>query len=195
MSDKKCKLCDQDYMLSISQCGSEICNPCAQAQVVELTKQVARAELVTNEILRVVEAHEEKQCIHHGGGLPQRTRQVLQGYANKSADVLSGTKGFRDDLLIYLRATVLNIDSAGHAETHREKNARLRGAVVVLEQFIEELRRMHFDFLMTSYWPRGQFGRSDFPIRELKDRIHTLEAEKEQLAKQIEESQLTPSAG
>jgi hypothetical protein len=68
----------------------------------------------------------------------------------------------------------------GNAGTHAEKNARLRGAIELLESAVEKLRHQHLEDLFSIYhWP--DVFRSDYPTRSLMERIHDLERQLKEL--------------
>jgi len=133
----------------------------------------------------ILREHEEKQSIRYGGDISERLQHVLQEYNSVAVQALSGAKAFRDDVIVDLRAIVLYLETVGNGYTHKEKDARLRGLVELLEKQIHSLRTMELDF--SRQWHRyDDVFRSDFPTRELMSRIYALEAENKDLKVAVE---------
>lgn len=80
------------------------------------------------------------------------------------------------DYLTYFRALVIVLEMTGQAATHREKDARLRGAIELLEGMIQKLRYSDLGAMLGGFrWP--DIFRSDWPQQRLLDRVRVLEAE------------------
>lgn len=153
---------------------------------IELTQEQAQ------ELLDTIREHETAQ----GNGrfivpLPERLRGILNTYQNASVEAIRSCKEFRDRLLIDLRAISMVLQMVGNADTHREKNARLRGSIELLESAITRLEREQFDTAVRYPSFTDPF-RSDYPTRHLVDRIHTLENELKE-AKDVVAKQSMPS--
>lgn len=126
------------------------------------------------EIQQVLDEYGEKTHWHHGGAYHDQVKGTIEHFKDSAIQALAGAKATRDDMLTYFRAIVIVIESALAAATHKEKDARLRGAIDVLERALHKLHQMQFNF---SYriWDKPDVFRSDFPTRDLMERIHTLE--------------------
>jgi hypothetical protein len=133
---------------------------------------VRRAEW--EEIRVVLNEYSERTHWHHGGGYHDQVRGTIEHFKDSAIQALAGAKATRDDMLTYFRALVIVIESALAAATHKEKDARLRGAIDVLERTLHSLHKMQFDF---SYriWDKPDVFRSDYPTRDMMERIHALE--------------------
>lgn len=132
------------------------------------------------EVEALVAEHERAVNNHFCGPLASRLACVLRHYRDLATNHLAGAAAFRDDVLAYLRALVLVTESAANGATHREKDARLRGLVEMLESAIEKLRKEKFDFAYAR-WTMPDLWRSDYPVREYVRRIHDLEDELKRL--------------
>ncbi|HET7210036.1 MAG TPA: hypothetical protein VFI95_25915 [Terriglobales bacterium] len=130
----------------------------------------------------VVHRHEQRIRIYAGGYLSDKVVTLINHYDSLATNALVGSKAFRDDVVIWLRAMSLIIDMAANAATHKEKNARLRGCIELCEASMQKLRQMEFDFQRTFYFLEDVF-RSDYPVRHFVDRIHELERELEEAKK------------
>lgn len=128
----------------------------------------------------LVRQQEKAQHIGYAGSLLERLRAVLNRYEWITEQTLAAAKVQRDDVLVFLRALALVLESIGNGATHREKDARLRGGVEMLESAIKRLREVEFDTRPGTH-RRADIFRSDYPVREFLDRIHDLEAENRQL--------------
>jgi len=133
------------------------------------------------EMEALVREHQAKQNFHQGfGSTAERAKSVFMHYEDKATKALSDVKQFRDDMLTYFRALVLILTMTGEAGTHAEKAARLRGAIELLEQAIEQLRNKDLEMLF-SMWRWSDLFRSDWPTRRLMERIHEQERELSEL--------------
>lgn len=129
------------------------------------------------EVENLIRAHQQKTNYHQGfGTAAERVKTVLRTYEDKAIGALRDTKQFRDDMLTYFRALVIVLEMTGQAATHAEKGARLRGAVELLEQMIERLRRTDFEIVFSHFRWNDAFA-SDWPTRRLLERVHELERE------------------
>lgn len=134
----------------------------------------------------LIREHQRKQSYSQGfGSTAERAKAVFREYEDKATKALSDVKAFRDDMLTYFRALVLILHMTGEAGTHAEKAARLRGAIELLEQAIEQLRKKDLEMLF-SMWRWPDLFRSDWPTRRLMERIHDQERELEDLRKQVQ---------
>lgn len=145
----------------------------------ELTPGEALAQL--NEIQKLINEHQDRQNYHQGFGTPaEKIKTILRQYEDKTTKAYSDVKHVRDDMLTFFRALALVLNMTGEAATHGEKNARLRGAIELLESAIEKLRHQNLESLFDIYrWP--DLFRSDWPTRRLMDRIHDLERQIKEL--------------
>jgi len=89
----------------------------------------------------------------------------------------SAYKRLVDDMLIYLRALVIITEMVGNAGTHAEKAARLRGLVEALESSIERVQKEQFSIVERWWHSTPDLFRSDYPVREYRQRIYQLEEE------------------
>ncbi len=127
------------------------------------------------EIRELIREHQQKQNYSQGFGTPaQIVKSILREYEDKTTKAYSDVKHFRDDVLTYFRAMALILTMTGEAATHAEKNARLRGAIELIESTVEKLRHQNLESLFDIYrWP--DLFRSDWPTRRLMEKIHDLE--------------------
>jgi hypothetical protein len=156
-------------------------------------KRVRDLEKLADEFqvaLAVVKEHQQAQSIYHGNTLADRLRGVLSEYEDTARNALSLSKDFRDRMVVNLRAMNLVLSMVANASTHREKDARLRGCLEIIEQAISQLQKEEFDIAVCKK-PRFDYifdpFRSDFPTRSFVQRIHELESEVEVLRKNQKE--------
>jgi hypothetical protein len=127
-------------------------------------------------LAELLKKHQENQHTYYGGPAIDQLKQILGEYKNKTADTIRSAKEFRDRLLVDFRALELMLTGVANAETHREKNARLRAVLELLSGASARLRQDNFEFIMTLSWERDIFA-CDFPSREFHARIRELENE------------------
>lgn len=137
----------------------------------------------------VIKEHAERLRCYHCGTPEEKVAHIISDYHDTAVRAMSDVKEFRDDLQVYLRAIALVLDMTANASTHREKNARLRGACELLESAIGKLRESTFEFTLGRHGLSADIFRSDYPTRHLVDRIHELEDE----LKEAKNAQPTPS--
>lgn len=152
----------------------------------DLTPGEALTQL--DEIQKLIREHQEKQNYHQGFGTPaQKIKGILREYEDKTTKAYSDVKHVRDDMLTFFRALALVLNMTGEAATHAEKNARLRGAIELLETAIEKLRHQNLESLFDIYrWP--DLFRSEWPTRRLMERIRDLERQVKDMQPQGEET-------
>lgn len=135
------------------------------------------------EVEALVREHQKKQKYHsHFDSTAQGVKFIVGEYEDKATKAMSDVKTFRDDMLVYFRALSLTLTMTGEAQTHAEKNARLRGAIELLESAVEQLRNKDLEMLF-SMWRWPDLFRSDWPTRRLMERIHEQERELESYRK------------
>jgi hypothetical protein len=133
-------------------------------------------------ITALVERYEKKIRTSYAGSLHRRIEHLLDQFERKTGRALNGAMNFRDKSLLHLRALAMCLEMTGNAATHGEKNARLRGALEIIEATIEKLEREEFkidDFFTWHGTENGFIFRSSYPVRELLDKIQQLETELE----------------
>lgn len=135
------------------------------------------------EVEALIKSHQKKCTFTHYGSAAERVKYVLREYEDKAVSALRDTKQFRDDMLTYFRALVIVLETTGNASTHAEKAARLRGAIEILEQVVDRLRRKDLETVFSHFHWRDAFA-SDWPTRRLMERIHDLEREINELKPQ-----------
>ena len=124
----------------------------------------------------LIEEHSKIQRYHRCGDLPELIRGVIAHYKETATNALEASKRFNDDMVTYLRAMALVLTMTGSAATHREKEARLRGCIELIESGVEQCRTRTFDLANTWHGEPDLF-RSDFPVRHWMDKVRELEAE------------------
>lgn len=137
-----------------------------------------RLQHFENKILDLVKQHEKKQSCATVGPLIHQLEEIISRYQRGSEEAYSSAMEFRDRMVVDLRALNLIVSSCLNCETHKEKDGNLRTLARLLGSAIEHLRQANFKELWSS---RFAFDRDpftcDFPVRELKARIHQLEQE------------------
>src|SRR5689334_11973203 len=94
----------------------------------EMAEQNALKQL--EEIQKLIDEHQSKQNYHRGFGSPsENVKAILREYEDKTTRAYSDVRQVRDDMVTYFRALALVLTMTGEAQTHAEKNARLRGAI------------------------------------------------------------------
>lgn len=107
----------------------------------------------------------------------KRLLQLLTRRKNNEMTAIAQLKAFREDVMVWMRAVEMSVSAALDGGTHREKDARLRGAVSVIESAVGKIRNAQ-NKEYSGWWREvPNVFQSDFPTRHLLDRIHELEGE------------------
>lgn len=101
---------------------------------------------------------------------------VLEHKHSKVVDTINSARLFQEDVLSFLRAFSLILETIGDGHTHREKEARLRGLICLVETAAKRLReRQMSDLEGLSYRMLDDVFRSDFPVRHYVDKARESE--------------------
>jgi hypothetical protein len=160
-----------------------------------LASEPSGEALLLAQLEQLVRTHEEEIGIGYGGTLQYRLSRVLAHYQRTAVEALAEAKAFRDDLLVEFRALVLVTEMAGNASTHREKDARLRGLVELLEGATRRLREHEFGLAHGYGYFWDSVFRSDYPTRHYVRRIHELEDEVKRLRGTTDAAQAPDESG
>lgn len=140
-----------------------------------------------------IEQHARKQHWSSGSNEFERIREIVSHYEEAARNANFGAERFRDQMVLNLRAISMCLEMTGNAGTHSEKNARLRGALEIIERIVSQLQEEKFDFSRT-YWRFSVDSyRTDYPVRELLDSVHRLKEELSEKNKQLEAFQKSPA--
>lgn len=141
--------------------------------------------------LKAIEDYLKKQqsmlrC-HLASNLAAQVEHVVELYRDKATEALVGAKQFRDDALTYFRSIVFLLETAVNDHvSHAEKNARLRGVIVVLECHIQRLRQEQFDFGTSCWRQHYDVFRYSETERLLHQQLRETKERCEELTRQLE---------
>lgn len=121
----------------------------------------------------VKDKQKDQRIIYHAS-LSEQIIALIRNYEYETTQALAGVKCFRDDTRMWLQAMVIVANTIGNAGTHREKDARLRGMIEILETVIEKLRTEQSDF-DSSYFRWPNLYRSEYPVRRYMERAEGAE--------------------
>lgn len=113
-----------------------------------------------------------------GEPLPDRVTRIVDFYTRMAARSVEKATEMKVALIAWLRGASINAQAVSFAATHREKDARLRGLIEVIEHAIGELNKSDIVTSATQ-WDGNvdSWARSDFPTRQLVREIQDLQAE------------------
>lgn len=130
-----------------------------------------------------IKTWQQQLGVHWSGPRPQKLKLIVDQYHSIAHDALRGVEAHRTDLVVSFRALSMILSGVCNAATHREKDARLRAAIELIEGAIERLERQKFEFNL--HWTGfPQLFKSDYPSRAYVERIHALEREIAELKQQ-----------
>ncbi|MCU0551940.1 MAG: hypothetical protein MUC48_21595, partial [Leptolyngbya sp. Prado105] len=104
----------------------------------------------------------------------------------KYLDQLKEFQVFQTNVIGYLRALALIVESSANTGTHSEKNARFRGVIALLETSIEKVQSAHSTFVNSYWWSQPDLFRSDYPVRPLLDKIREQEKQIKELKGEVD---------
>lgn len=142
-------------------------------------------------IADIIKDHSERLRCYHCGSDEEKIAHIIRDYHDHATEAIGKVKAFRDDLQTWLRAIALVLEMTGNASTHAEKNARLRGALELLESAIGKLRDHEIEFSMSYRFNAHDVFRSDYPTRHFLERIRELEHELKEARKTCDHLDVT----
>lgn len=154
---------------------------------IELTElEVARRELAAakqaldianvqlSHIDELIAKHEKELRTSFSDSRVGKVEGLLNKYRRKADDAIQGTNKFRHELMVNLQAWGLVLQMVDNAATHKEKNARLRGCIELVNGTITKLQSHHFESVYYFRdWPN--IFLADGANKALMQRIHSLE--------------------
>lgn len=119
--------------------------------------------------------------------LAERTARIVEHYQRMATRSVESAMNERKGIVSWLRAIAICAQAVSWAETHREKDARLRGMIEVIETSITRIQDMPSEY---AYFDGGvdSWAKSDFPTRDMKRRILDQQAEIARLQKLVGEN-------
>lgn len=110
--------------------------------------------------------------------LAERVQRCVDHYTRLAADTVSKSMTFKEGMVSWMRGIAINAQAVSWAHTHHEKDARLRGLIEVIETAISQIDELRLDDRMTQ-WSGAvdSWLKSDFPTREMRNRILDMEQE------------------
>lgn len=133
---------------------------------------------------KVIRHYEGDAGVTCSGEYPSRLRNLFLHYQQKAGNAIAKNKSVVEDCLVYFRSVAMLAESVGMAQTHNEKNARLRGLVELLESAIHKLRTHQEDELMHN-WQYFSWHVSDYPYRAV---LRNLQQENRELKAKLGEA-------
>ncbi len=131
----------------------------------------------------IIREYQLDQSFYSGGDLPARLRGVLNEYKQRTAQAIADCQKEREDTRVFLRAIGLLVATCGNADTHKEKNARLRAVSEMIESAVQKLAETTAEFSLSR---DADLFRADYPTRHLVEKIHDLQHQLELYQKQEE---------
>lgn len=124
-------------------------------------------------IKNVIKEHEGKIHISHHGNDGDKIAHIVNHYNSLAQNALNGTRAYHEDLITWLRAIEMLLGGILSAQTHREKDIRIRGLVDTIQSIINKARRLDENYWYgTGEFP--DFFQCDHPVREIYQRKNEL---------------------
>lgn len=128
-----------------------------------------------------IEKAEEEVRVRGDGSPAERIRQVVRQAIWKKERAEEAYRHMGQDMLVWVRALGLTASAAANGGTHREKDARMRGMIEMIESAVQAIRNALEDGKDYFGYRVPDVFRSDYPVREYKQKIHELERELERV--------------
>lgn len=148
--------------------------------VTNLVRSHQRHEENRHDLLKFLEEHAQMIRRYHSGTIVEKLKYIVLEYKDHATKRMNQVKNLRDKWMLDLTALNMLVETAGMAVTHGEKNARLRGLCDLINNRITNLDGQRFD-LDSSWWRAAESFRTDYPTREMAQRIRQLEQENQEL--------------
>ena len=125
-----------------------------------------------------------------GNTLAERIESLFHWQHHDLENSLGHLERFTSDLIIWIKSLETVAESVALAETHTEKNARIRGLIEVISITVNKLRQANFDFTSGHYWRAPDAFRADSPTRQFVKQLREKDAEIKRL--KIKAGELPP---
>ena len=144
----------------------------------QLQRRADRCAVELARVEEICQKYQREQCYYqHANNTAQKAETVICQYRDVAAEALSAAKAFRDRMLTHFHALELVMEMVSSASTHREKDARLRGCIELIQSAISKLERESFDLSLVNRpnFDWSHLYRCDFPTRHYVEKIRELE--------------------
>jgi len=140
-----------------------------------------KLELTEDEYLdKIINSNFELIRCYYPGNRAEKIESIINYYKRKAEESLFSIRNFQQELIVWLRALAMVAEMAGNSSTHREKAARVRGMIEIIETCIEKATNMDINFSFLYFnWPN--LWRSDYPVRKILQENHELKKEIDRL--------------
>lgn len=139
------------------------------------------SEEILQAIEQIVAEHEKLLNYSCAMSLPDQIKYLIQHYKDDTVKAVSQIKAMRDEILVYLRAISFALEAEFNGGTHAERNARLRGALQVIQETAKRLQDESFTYILDREWTWRDLFHSNLEARDLMNRIYQLEKERDEL--------------
>lgn len=131
-----------------------------------------------------IERMESESRHHHSGSLLERACSVINHANGLAAQAVAQKKQCIDDMKTYVRGMCMSVEMVAIAQTHGEKNARLRGFIELLNSTSSKLNDGYEDEILRG-WRFETYGNSDLPYQSILRKYGELKRENEELKKKL----------
>lgn len=131
-----------------------------------------------------VKKMESESHFHYGGTLVQRAWSVINHAQHLAAQSSAKKMQLIDDMKVYVRGMCMAAEMVAIADTHREKAARLRGMIELMNSTSNKLNQGYEDEMLQG-WRFQTYGNSDLPYQSILRKYDELKRENSELKKQL----------
>lgn len=141
------------------------------------------SDIQWKELQKIIIAWEKKFNIYvaQAQDLPHRVYQLTKAMNDKYRRQYTFTKSLAEDVVSYLRAIALCLETVGNAPTHRAKSERVKGLLEQIASAVKNIRDWHRCNIDSRYGTFPDLFETDFPVRDYLKQIHELKAEVKRL--------------
>lgn len=132
-------------------------------------------------VRETIEQVEKEVCVRGDGSPAERIRQAVRNAIWKRERAEEAYRHLGQDMLVWVRAVGLAANMVSNGGTHREKDARMRGMIEMIESAVQAIRNAMEDGKDYFGYRVPDVFRSDYPVREYKQKIFELERELERV--------------
>ena len=109
--------------------------------------------------------------------LPDMIKSLVDHAGREGDTAVKEMKSILDAMISYWRGMEIVAESVSDAGTHKEKDARLRGLLDVIERAIQRSTEFSYEFGVRHYPTYQDLFKSDFGVRDIMRKMREQEAE------------------
>jgi len=128
------------------------------------------------DLAEIVQMHEKALSTSFAGGIYNKIKYLLDHYQHKQDIFNFANRKFISDIITQMKALSIVAQMVSNAQTHAEKNARMRGLMEIIDGAINEMQNIDFKEILSSYEYESVF-KPTYPVQRLLGKLRDARAE------------------